>query len=140
MNALEFARAYFNFCGDIGERPEHVIVSAGGALLMLGLRDGTDDLDLDVRQIVYAALSTRLGHSKQRRSSHGTYLDYTDKISLHVTPARITTQVVNGVTLYSINDLIKQKEKLAKAPDRKPEKAEQDRKDIEALMKLQLQH
>lgn len=106
---------------------------------MLGLRDDTDDLDLDVRQIVYAALSTRLGHSKQRRSSHGTYLDYSSKISLHVTPAHITTQVVSGVHLYSINDLIKQKEKLACAPDRKPEKAEQDRKDIEALMKLQLQ-
>lgn len=139
MNALEFARAYFNFCGDIGERPEHVIVSAGGALLMLGLRDDTDDLDLDVRQIVYAAQSTRLGHSRQRRSSHGTYLDYSDQISLHVTPSHIRTQVVNGVTLYSINDLINQKEKLAHAPDRKPEKAEQDLKDIEALKKLQRQ-
>lgn len=106
---------------------------------MLGLRDDTDDLDLDVRHIVYAALSTRLGHSKQRRSSHGTYLDYTDKISLHVMPAYITTQVVSGVTLYSTHDLIKQKEKLATAPDRKPEKAAQDRKDIEALEKLQTQ-
>jgi hypothetical protein len=136
MNALEFARAYFNFCADIGERPEHVVVSAGGALLMLGLRDDTDDLDLDVRQIVYAAMSARLGYSKQRHSSHGSYLDYTDKISLHAMPKHIKTQVINGVYVYSTDDLIKQKEKLAKAPDRKPEKAAQDQKDIEALHRL----
>lgn len=139
MDATGFAKAYFNFCGDIGERPEHVVVSAGGALLMLGLRDDTDDLDLDVRHIVYAALASRLGHSKQRRSSHGTYMDYSDSISLHVMPSHIRPQCVNGVYLYSVNDLIIQKEKLARAPDRKPEKMAQDLKDIEALKQLQLQ-
>lgn len=136
MNSVEFARAYFNFCTEIGEKPKDVLVSAGGALLMLGLRADTDDLDLDVREVVYRGATKKVGKGNVRRSSHGEYLDYTDSVSLHITPSHIRSESVNGVYIYSLEDLIKQKEKLASAPDRKPEKVIQDNKDIEALKEL----
>lgn len=133
MNAVEFARTYFNFCEAIGEKPENVLVSAGGALLMLGLRESSDDLDLDVRDVVYDAVATR---KPENRWSGGAFIDYDEHVSIHRKPPGVKPMVVQGVTLYSLEDLIKQKEKMVKAPDRKPEKVKQDNKDIEALKEL----
>lgn len=135
MNSAAFARAYFDFCVAVGEKPQNVLVSAGGALLMLGLREKSDDLDLDVRDVVYDAIAQM---KPEQRWSGGPFIDYDEHVSVHRTPVGMTTQVVNGVTLYSLDELIKQKEKMSKAPDRKPEKVKQDNKDIEALKAMRL--
>lgn len=137
MDRLSFARMYLAFCSVSGLHPSEVIISAGGALLMLGLRDGTDDLDLDVSEKVYREFKRTTGADKERSSSHGKYLDVTDNISLHIRPEGIEVQEVEGVWIYSIADLIKQKTKLSIAPDRLPEKATQDKADIAALETMQ---
>lgn len=133
MNRDTFIRHYFNFCSEVGESPENVLVSAGGALLVLGLREETSDLDLDVRGEVYDLYK----HAENvRRSSLGEYVDYSETISLHEMPEKIGKQEVDGVWLYAMADLVDQKTCLLNMVDRAPGKAERDRKDIEMLMAL----
>ena len=130
MDMNEFARTYFNFCNEVGLRPAQVIVSAGGALLMLGLRERCEDLDLDVPASTYALQRYRLGAEKERVTKHGTFLDYNEKVSLQRLPTGITVQTVNGIWLYSLDDLIRQKEALIQSLDRTPLKVKQDLIDI----------
>lgn len=133
MDMNEFAREYFNFCNEVGLRPAQVVVSAGGALLMLGLRESSEDLDLDVPADTYELLRYKLGADKERATDLGTYLDYNEKVSLQKLPDGITVQTVNGVRLYSLDDLIRQKEALIQSLNRTPSKVKQDLIDIARL-------
>lgn len=133
MDMNEFAKEYFNFCSGIRLRPAQVIVSSGGALVMLGLRETTSDLDLDVPVHTYEWMLYLLGSEKERVTEHGTFLDYNKKVSLRKLPDGITVQTVNGVRLYSLDDLIRQKEALIQSLDRSPNKVKQDHHDIELL-------
>lgn len=133
MDMHEFAKEYFNFCNGIRLRPAQVVVSSGGALVMLGLRESTEDLDLAVPEATYDYCLYLLGPERQRITDHGTFLDYNEKVSLQKLPEHITCQTVKGVTLYSIDDLVKQKEALIQSLGRSPKKVKQDNADIEAL-------
>jgi len=139
MDMNEFAKAYFNFCSGIRLRPAQVIVSSGGALVMLGLRETTSDLDLDVPAATYECQLYLLGPEKERVTEHGTFLDYNEKVSLRKLPEGITVQTVNGVRLYSLDDLIRQKEALIQSLDRSPIKVRQDNHDIELLQERRRQ-
>jgi hypothetical protein len=130
MNALEFTKAYFNVCSDLGEKPEDVVVSAGGALLILGLREEVTDLNLDVRDIVYEA--KKFGH-KEQSSSHGAYIEMNAMVSLHKRREGVKTMRVRGVYIYTPDELLKQKKALAEAPDRPSDKRRQDLIDMERL-------
>lgn len=133
MDRNSFVKQYFNFCNEVGEKPEDVLVSAGGALLLLGLREESSDLDLDVRREVYDKFKR---HGNIRRSSLGEYVDYNELVSLHVTPSGIGKMEVDGVWMYSVGELMVQKMALANMPDRTPGKAVKDLKDIEQLKSL----
>ena len=133
MDRELFKTIYLNFVTSFGLQPENVVVSAGGALLMLGLRPRTEDLDLDVPELIYNSFKHVLGGQAERTSSHGTYLDVTTRISIHIAPEGIVPIQVDEVWIYPIAELIKQKTKLSIAIDRLPEKATQDKADILAL-------
>lgn len=137
MDRATFIKQYFNFCSEVGERPEDVLVSAGGALLVLGLREESSDLDLDVRPEIYDLYKNK---DNVRRSSLGEYVDFNEIVSLHEMPDFLEKQEVEGVWLYSTTDLIEQKTRLAEMPDRMPGKAERDRNDIVMLMAMQGDH
>lgn len=130
MDALEFTKAYFNVCSDLGEKPEDVVVSAGGALLILGLREEVSDLDLDVRDIVYEAMSCG---RKEQHSSHGAYIEMSDSVSLHKRREGVKVIRVRGVYIYTPEELLKQKRALIEAPDRPSDKRRQDLLDVERL-------
>ena len=133
MNRLEFARKYASIVKEIGSEVRTTIVSGGGALLMLGLRQSTSDMDLDVPERVFNR------HKRKDNVEHfgsTVIVNYSDEVSLHVMDPSIDTMTVSGVTIYSIDELIKQKKRLMSNPERKPEKIPQDKADIEALEKL----
>lgn len=133
MNRLDFIKAYFNVVSDLGQEPKNVVVSAGGALLLLGLREESSDLDLDVLDEVYDA---QLVGRHERFSSLGAYLDISEDVSLHRMPKGIEKICVDGVYMYSIPEMIKQKTALSNMPDRMAGKAEKDRADIAKLLAL----
>lgn len=137
MTRLKFMSTYFNFCTEQNLRPCDVVVSAGGALLMLGLRNSTSDLDVDIPSHDYDRLlkASKVG---ERVSSHGAYLDVTDVVSVHRIPDGIVPIRVFGVWIYPLEKLIEQKTKLSIAHDRPVIKAEQDLLDIQNLKVIML--
>lgn len=130
MNRVEFIAQYLAFVKESGLQAKEVVASAGGALLMLGLRTESSDLDLDVPLPFYRR--HRHPHNT-RRSSLGEYVDYTPTISLQAIPTGIGTQEVDGVFIYDKRALMDQKRRLSMMPDRAPGKAVQDLQDIKAL-------
>lgn len=133
MNRITFMSHYFNFCREANLGAKEVIVSAGGGLLMMGFREETSDLDLDVPDKVYNRYLRELGVEQERSSSHGTYLDISEHISIHRIKPEIKTQVINFVTVYSVEELIQQKTRLANAHDRPADKAVKDLLEVAKL-------
>lgn len=133
MNREEFIQRYFAFCEELNLSPEDVLVSAGGALLMLGLREQTEDLDLDVDLDIYEqhVTSENVAHS-----SLGEYINYNEYIALHPMMCPIERMEIDGVYIYSIPMLIQQKCDMLDMQDRIPEKRERDLRDLESLKAL----
>lgn len=130
-NSVEFAKRYAEVSRELGGGL--VVVSGGGALLMLGLRQTTGDLDLDVPEATY----------RKHRTADNTELfgvteivNYSEDVSLHVLNPFRATRVVKGVRIYSVPELIAQKKVLMAHPERKPNKIAQDQADLKALKSL----
>ena len=133
MNATELMACYFNFCSQTGLSPEEVVVSAGGALVMLGLRGSTSDLDLDVSDDVYRLLKPG---KVLRHCAMGEFYDYDNTVSLQSIPKEVEVMVVNGVSIYSIPTLLWQKGRMSALATRPADKVEQDKRDIQSLQQL----
>lgn len=133
MNPEAFRLKYLEVVKFLKERSDQVIVSGGGALLMLGLREQTSDLDLDVRPGVFERHRT-----KDNVEIFGTteIVNLDENVSLHRLNPAIQTMMVSDVCIYSIDELIRQKTRLMNHPERKKEKIAQDKADIDALRKL----
>lgn len=135
MNKEQFKEAYFSFCLFHNLAPENVIVSAGGVLLMLGLRAETEDLDLDIPAELYDILLSKPEYYKLMHKPNGTYLEI-GQCSMHrgLTEGT-TTMVIEGVYCYDVASVLHQKKNLKRYPDAVL-KLEQDKKDIAALEAL----
>lgn len=131
-NAAQFTERYIEVTRELGGGT--VVVSGGGALLMLGLRASTADLDLDVTEAVVQKHRTL---NNTERFGDTEIVNYSDDTSLHVLDPLRVTHVVHGVRIYSIADLIAQKKVLIANPNRSPEKIAQDRVDLKALQILE---
>lgn len=130
MNKEHFKSLYKLTVMRLGETPENVVVSAGGALLMFGLREETSDIDLDVSEETF------------KRFEHFGELEYFgDKkiinldnlIALHQMEGDVEVVEIEGVFVYSVESLISFKKKLINNPLRKKEKIEQDLSDLSKL-------
>lgn len=133
MTKSEFIQRLHELAVELGVDVSEIVVSGGGALLILGLRTSTADMDLDVAVEVYERFKTP---DNVQHFGLVTIVNYTDTISLHVLPEEITTMVVDGVTIYSIHSLIAQKFMLFASPYRKPEKLSMDLDDLTNLYTL----
>lgn len=129
MNRLELIREYKQIAelldGDL-------VVSAGAALVMLGIREECGDIDVDVSIYTWERLFTPEQRSKAPNGP-------LPKLGMDFHPALITRDSwkdIDGVKVYEIDHLIKQKQELIARPDRFPEKLPQDRLDLAGLHKL----
>jgi len=130
------ATAYFQLCKVLNLEPKHVVLSAGAAMVMLGLRKYTNDLDVDV------PLDTFWGYLSRKPAQEGltgSYVEFDGITDLHMRPEDFTNVDVvdmQGVHIYSVERLIAQKEMMRDHPKRNKEKIPQDTKDIKALKEL----
>lgn len=130
MNRNEFITKYNQVVKMLGSTASRVVVASGGALLMLGLRESTSDLDLDVPKQVFV----RFRKPNNVEIFDGQEIVNIDEtIALHVIKQGTEVMEVDGVYLYSVKELIKFKKRLIANPQRKKEKLEQDRADLTAL-------
>jgi len=133
MNKSEFVTRYTSIVAMLGEPATKVVVAGGGALLMLGIRKETSDLDLDVRKEVLNRYKTR----SNVEVFDGREIVNLDKVvALHLLSEETETTIVEGVTVYSVDELIRFKQKLIASPERKKDKLAQDKADLDALFKL----
>ena len=130
MNKHELKVMYLKFLKDTGLRVEEVALGFGGALVMMGLRDETSDLDLDIPEWRYQLF--KVNEYPIHTTPIGECMDYNEFISVH----RSTSQdcvYIEGVRVYSPMLLLESKRFLSTHPDRKQTKKAQDLIDIERL-------
>lgn len=134
MNKKEFVVAYRKAVEMLGLPSSKVIATSGGALLMLGLRDETDDLDLDIPKSAFDVLANihpvkMFGGNK--------VVDICDKVSVHIAECNIETIVTpEGVTIPNLDALLQLKLRISKLPERNAAKVAIDKRDISKLQLL----
>ncbi len=130
IDKAEVMRRYHNFMFSTPlVEARDAIVGAGAALVMLGLRELTDDIDMEVQALFHAMLVQYSTYPKHGIvNTDGTAIDiveWDDRIDLHPTlDPSIKTIVIDGVTIYAPEEILKQKRALNR---------EKDKPDIAAL-------
>lgn len=128
--------AYKQLCVVLELEPKSVVLSAGAALVMLGLRKYTNDLDADIPVEDYIKVLQR---KPAQEGLTGSYVEFDGITDLHRLPddfTRADIVDIQGVQIYSVERLIAQKEMMRDHPKRNREKIPQDTKDIKALKEL----
>ena len=122
----------------LGVASSDIYISAGGALMMLGVRQNTGDLDLSIPKATFDALVKR-DPVKLVNTMYGPVYEYSPIIDLHVADhAKEDLMEVQGVWMPKLDFLIKQKESLASMVNRPVDKARQDLMDLNGLRKLRV--
>lgn len=116
MNKEDIIKEYNLFINKFNLKPEEFVLGAGGACLMYGLRETTDDMDTDISNEIFDKL---LKSKKYKLSYFGDVevLEYNQYIDLHRRVRKFETQLVDGVCCYSPKELLAQKEKLNRPKD-----------------------
>ena len=132
FNKQQVISQYILFCELSHLPPENVILSAGGALVLLGLREKTADLDLDVPISFYNKVKRDYGIGYLKEGDCYRWDETVDiKPSLD-----IPSFCSEGVYCYTISELIKQKEYLLTLDTRPSVKKIQDKIDLMKLKRI----
>lgn len=130
MNKEEVKQRYLELVKELGEVPHEVVLSAGAALVMMGVREETADLDVDIMPNSFKAI----GRVKGIKTDGGfTLIHYSDHVDLHEFDISTGRVCVDDVWTYSPGEMLTQKRYLVNHPQRSEEKRKQDRLDIEKL-------
>lgn len=134
MDKKAIVKAYTELLVELGEQAKDVVLSAGAALVMMGIRESTADLDVDVLPNVFKILGKKKGVELEDGSF--TMIHYSDHVHIHELDTLTGRVCIEGVWCYSPGEMLTQKRYLVNHPKRNPNKLEQDRKDIEGLEAL----
>lgn len=130
MNKQEIVKEYQAFIKKFKLSPEEFVISAGGACVMFGIRDKTDDMDMEISQELFDQfLNSKKYNTHTFQGGFATptlVIEYNDNIDLHTGQTGSTT-IVDGVCCYSLERTLKQKLILNR---------EKDQKDIQMLKQL----
>lgn len=133
MNKQQLIALMRSTAADLHISVNDVAVGFGGAMLLMGLREDTNDLDLDIPEAKWNYFRRR--GNEVREGLLGNYIDLTDVVSIHPGIAG-PTQVIDGVRCYTAQFQIECYRQFQKDPRRKPHKREQDQRSIDALEQL----
>lgn len=124
---------YHQLVKELGEEARDVVLSAGAALVIMGVREETEDLDVDVKPGVFswaAKGKTILDDGLTPRFAFG------EDVDLHIANEDTGVACVDGVWIYSPSAMLFQKRLLARFAGRKPEKREKDLAEIAILERI----
>lgn len=111
-----------------------VVVTAGGAMVMHGLREESYDLDLEVEQAMYDYWLNGPNKGVSDALLGGKIVTITDGVDIHMASAEATTVEIEGVTTFDLPSLLTQKLALVTHPRRKRLKVVQDMLDLAAIV------
>lgn len=124
MNRLELIEKYNRVCEELELYPDQLVVSAGGACVIHGLREETSDLDVHIpRGTLYTSIRTRARLEGKvirymaRPGQPTEAIQYNEWLSIACIDYSITTTVIDGVVVYDTRSLLIQKLKLNRAKD-----------------------
>lgn len=136
MMRVELQKRYREMLRRWNMRPSHAILSAGSALVMYGIRKATSDLDVDVDDAVFEKARAD-PDSVVEDFGGNTIVNVAEDISFHRHATSPSERiVVNGIGVYCLEALLKQKRSLLENPARNPDKLESDREDILAIERI----
>lgn len=121
MNRKQFIEQVKRFNEHFGLKPEESYVAAGGALLMYGMRESTDDVDLTLKPEVYDRLKVDryapFSYPKTGNSPAITGFVFNKFIDAHreTTPWRI--EVIDGIGVQLLEDVLKMKMAMNRPKD-----------------------
>lgn len=122
MNKRDILKDYNLFLNKFNLKPEEFVLSSGGACVMHGVREETNDMDM--------AVSPEFFNSLLKLHKYGTHtfkgwfdepqlsLEYNERIDLHRGDlSTSTTVMIEGVCCYSLDTLLRQKSKMNRNKD-----------------------
>jgi hypothetical protein len=131
FNKAQLKERYNEVVDELGESPHSILLSAGGALVMMGLRETTRDLDLDVPQNIFTWAKSKCAKGKSLVERE--LVRWADDVDLHLGDEHRGLVCIEGVWCYSPNEMLVQKRYLVSHPLRHSRKRLQDRVDIQLL-------
>lgn len=134
MDKAQVVERYKQLLVELGEDARDVVLSAGAALVILGIRDFTTDLDVDVSPGTFKWLAN--SHLIITEEGVSDLIKYRLDVDIHEFDDTIGRVCVDGVWMYSPSELLKQKRHLARMPNRKEGKREADLREADLLEKL----
>lgn len=130
MNKVELITEYHRVCRMLAIPAQQVVLGSGGALMMLGLREQTQDLDLEVPTEVFDACCRASPEKVVRKRPDMTTFPLTALAELHTNTDHFPIQETEGVWHYTAEAVLEQKRKLNR------EKDQQDILNLEAYLCL----
>ena len=128
LSRKQFIKEYKKALSELKLDPSEMLVAAGGACLMYGIRKETSDIDVDVSQEIFLKLL--------KTKKYGTHmfgstlvLEYNEYVDLHIFDfSNPMYEIVEGVGCYSPEIVLAHKLKLNR------EKDQDDIKGLQALI------
>jgi len=150
MNAEEIITNVLQFRRDHHEPKTPIVLSAGCALVIYGVRETCGDIDADVNESVYRRLRSKVDPTAIQKFGDVEYFAVNNAIDLHIlnrnrkyidasacfSTAHPLYEQAKGVQLYTLADMYEQKLALIKNPLRNPAKLEQDKADLDGIKLL----
>lgn len=120
LNRKDIIREYHKAVRELGINPADMLVGAGGACVLYGVREQTQDIDADVPDALFDKLlktnKYKLSYF-QMGSVSVEVLEYNEVIDLHRRSAYTQSSVVEGVHCYSVQQVLQQKLRLNRPKD-----------------------
>lgn len=125
MNRQEVVSEVLAFCQLYAIPRESVVLTAGSAMVMYGLREETRDLDMCLTS---ASLKAVLSQTNEQPDLKG-YLTIYSKYDIHEVEDEKFC-VISGLRVVCLHDLLRLKRQLSKLATRSQDKTRQDLTDI----------
>lgn len=120
LKKQDIIREYLKAVKELGIPAHDMLVGAGGACVLYGVREQTEDIDADVPDALFDKLlktnKYRLSYF-QMGSVSVEVLEYNSVIDLHRRSAATQASVVEGVHCYSVEQVLQQKLRLNRPKD-----------------------
>lgn len=121
MNKKELIKKYKALLETFKLTPLDVHVSADGAMVLHGLREETEDIDISMTKEVYWAIRNTGKYPLKYFSLPGLpeieIVEYKEDIDLHKEDRSASLEVIDGVACYTLEQLLKQKQTLNREKD-----------------------
>lgn len=110
---------YLAFLDQYGLTPQQALISAGGACLMYRLRERFDDIDVDVPSSVFARFVQRGFEPYWVDGAEGRtrLIELPGHVDIHDIKEMKQGIIIEGVGVYTLKDLLIQKQQLNRPKD-----------------------